>query len=1067
MPLTLTAPYIQANDLPLANTLTALGSAVDEVLTARLGGMSWLAFYPNVSQLETGDEFVFGTITNLATFTAPYAPITSKEFPAAPVGGQVYSYDSASKYVTVTGTSDFGVKTLNIKHYNWKSPIESTPSKWWAKYDKCERFHRLGVADIIIEGYTDPVAGNNSTFTWKAHWDKYGCIRIHNGNRFDLTWTDGSGSNVVIPAYGVKCARRLSRSGSFQWANNYIHETIDGDETTYDAEYNGQYAACMDKLTKVVETFENYCYFNADTDSDSTTRESVSFTGTDPVVSDYVYDWVYHKGIILSVVTEITSGTSSVVELQWNGVGSGFSANNRVNQSFSFGNQLLNISTAVSNPNWIHHLIPKSTNLIGIGIVDITNTPISSYVQGVGVWNHLQSPLLHGSISTSSYSYSKPYPPYADTANKVAFNYSVTNFIGYNWEALKWDATIAGVLPEYPLPVGVIATESIKKVSSAIGVQVDYTIRDPSQYCVALDDSMCDQIRVADGTSSLDFTCATHLGLYPSRRRFLPRQVRKYHDAGRLNGSGFAVYDWHPQDFDITGSLDQDASSISLILRDIHESPLQIEGLDWITYRPMDGNQTDSPMVDVGTWLHLPENYLAYVLENINRSGWWFQHYQSLLDNTHDQTWKLLTWRIPRTIEQFNDLARCVNNIREVNPVSLEELYKDPLPAGMRTKPWAYYPDELGIAVPNNWLLGYNDVDNRFSNWCSQWGIPVSSIDVSTIMTTPRKVWRTRVDTRLWPLYANPLHFIYDFDKLDYTVVDFNSNGITETVNAYSYQRKFAVNNANQQRILFGSAGSLSRYRYADYYDVAGAFNWCNIHIGTRQLGYRYTPTIEESMTLTKTEGVYYGDIAYEADYSRIANDWTDAQLLYRLPDTSGEWMETIEDKEHFRLMDITGGDDYVIVHIQEDPSIPSPTREFLVHTMNFSTDGKKYGVFDFNGGTTKFLSYSSNKLVPIDAGGNPAWQSIPYFSADYPVTIICSAEPYYSHYYESPWPEPDDPTEYEGFTTTNPTKVPLFVKRIETTDYPVTVDKINSWSGRSLNAWHVQIIKHSGVLRE
>jgi len=455
------------------------------------------------------------------------------------------------------------------------------------------------------------------------------------------------------------------------------------------------------------------------------------------------------------------------------------------------------------------------------------------------------------------------------------------------------------------------------------------------------------------------------------------------------------------------------------------------------------------------------------VLENINRSGWWSQHYESLLDNTHDQTWKLLTWRIPRTIEQFNDLARCVNNVREVTPVSLEDLFKNPLPRDMRIKPWAYYPDELGITVPNGWLLGYNDVDNRFSNWCSQWGIPVSTINIDSYRNVSRKVWRTKVDSRYSVKAGGIFHSIYGYDKLDYTAVDALNNNVTETVNGTTYRRKNAINNSLKEKILFGSSGNLNRYRYASYLDVAGAFNWLDdFYIGVEEAGYRYTPTIEESPSISIRTGTYYGNPAFDDGYSAIANDWYDAQMLYRLPDTNGDWMETLNDNAHFRLMDLNAGDDLITVHVQSDPDTIASPNEYLVHDMNYSSNARRYGVIALAGSTADFISYGPNKLMPIDTtNGKDVWQSIPYFSATYPCTIICSAEPYYSHSYVTPFPDYD--AEYESFSTVSPTKVPLFVKRIETTDYPVTVDKINTWSGRSLNAWHVQIIKHSGVLRE
>lgn len=1052
MSLSKTVPLIEAYNAPLATQLTSLSEAVDEILTARLGGYSWLAFTSN-PQLELGDVYAFGTITNFSYQPSQYSEI---EFPIAPTGGQVLSYNSASKYVSVTGMPDQGIKTLNRKYYNWRSPLESVPSKWWAKYDFCERFERLGVADILIQNYTDPTAGNNTTFTWKSHWDRHGCIRIHNGNRFDITWTDST-SSVVIPAYGVKCARRLTPYAQFTWSNNYIHKTYQGDETTWDAEHPGQVAGCVDRVTSIVDGMSSYCRFNAEPDSDSTSREKASFTNTDILGTDYLFDWMYHRGDVLSVVTELSSGTSSITPLHWNGLTTGFTPTGHITHDYSSGYSLT-LTTNRVNPNWMHHLVPKSTNILS-SIVEITNQPHNIYTPVPNVWNHLQSPKPYGSIRYSTGRYKKPYYPYENGDWYYEYNFSPRTL-----PAAEWSTTVVDVFPYDAPSAGAALIESNTfKTSDAIGKSAKYEIS-PTALQVGIDSTVAESANFSGST--IKITGATHLGLLCSRRRFLPRQVRKYQTAGRIS-AGAAVFDQHPQDFDVTGSLDQEASGLSLIMKEFGYSDMQIEDTDWTTTRPVEGEKTYYIGRAVGTWLHIPTNVIHYVLENIETPGWWYNNFDALLNNYAVPNWQLLTWRIPRLIEEYNDLAKCINNVKEVLPVQLEELYKNPLPGDMRVKPWKFYAGEYGYTVPYDWIAGYNNLDGRFTAWCNAWSITPRTIDISSYRNELRYVFREKSDYQLRPVFSteNTASFIYGMEQVPYTEVDYNGNYIDSVANGMAYARKFAIRSAQHERILFGSAGKLDKYRYVTKTDLDSAFSFLpNLVTGYRDGGYRYEPTIETPTSLTLRVGTLHGDPDKPSPIT--SNFWYDCQTYYRSPDTNGTWVETIEHLGRFRLMDFDGGSEYTIKTTQPDPSVDehvSPGYN-LVWNIDTTAEAKKYG--EFPDGNIRFNSYSPNKLLPIDSSGYRGWRQLPSFTADYPVTLICSAEPYFRHDYVDPWPEVYNSDPFDIYSTVSVSAIPTYVRTVSTSDYPITVDKLNNWFGPTLDCWHVQIVKHTGVLR-
>lgn len=81
----------EAPSAPTAAQINDLNSALDEILQARFGSRSFLAFAVGTAPgLEAGDRFRFGTATNLQQLIADEYDVAD-ETPAAPTAPEVVS----------------------------------------------------------------------------------------------------------------------------------------------------------------------------------------------------------------------------------------------------------------------------------------------------------------------------------------------------------------------------------------------------------------------------------------------------------------------------------------------------------------------------------------------------------------------------------------------------------------------------------------------------------------------------------------------------------------------------------------------------------------------------------------------------------------------------------------------------------------------------------------------------------------------------------------------------------------------------------------------------------------
>ena len=828
----------------------------------------------------------------------------------------------------------------------------------------------------------------------------------------------------------------------------------------------------MDQLNNIISLFYLFCRFNKTTDSDSTSREKASFTGDDPVGTDYFFDWLIHTGDILSVVTSKLDRTSSISTITWNGIGSGFASYSAsVGLNYAIASDYISFSSTYNVNDFFHHLIPKSTNLI-TNIVDLSNGTHLLTPPYTPSWNHLQYPSVYGNFVSSSAVYYKPFANEENTKENVVYSWAPYNQQGYDYPS-GWLAKLQEMFPAVTPVTGTSTlAQGYFKTSDAIGRMASMDLSS-SAYMMSIDDYISQWCTF--GSNSISQVGATNLGTLCSRRRFIPRQQRKYHDAGYIVGTA-AIYDSHPQDSQVAGTTDGQAGDIQLINADIKESLLQIEGTDWRTYRPLEGIMTGLIGGGKGTWLHTPTTAFHYILSKIwTNLAWWY-----LNKNTYATTgnYELFTWRIPRLIEEFNDLAECVNNVVRVIPCGLEELYRDPLPLGYRAKPWSNYPEptfefpntsrEVCSGVPYDWLAGASDEAGVFAAWCSTWGLTPRTINISSYRNQDRMVWVNRKDSRVYPVIDMTASYTWGVSIFPHSTVDINYVN-DDIVNGQYYPRRKALHSRYQERMLFGSAGSVTSYRYLTANDLDVVFDFIpNVPTGYREVGYRYTPVIETSTAVTKTVGNYYGDSAYNKP--NYYDSWTDAQLFYKKPDSIGSWYEILSDGEACRLMDSTTGSNPLIINKQDNPTIIERPEEYLVHEMTFTDEAIRYGesqISNFYYGNN-IASYATNKILPVEGSRQyQAWRHLPSITADYPIVIIASAEPYFIHTFV------EIPLEYEFiavkdiWTTITPDAVPVYIRKCSVADYPITVDKINSWTGQNLACWHVQIHKLSGVLRE
>ncbi len=875
MGLSLTAPTIAAGSEPSAQEHRELLLAADELLSARYNDRTWLVF-DTVPQLELGDVCLFGTPDNLDA-GAYTAYDVADETPANPSSGSVLSYDTATKVIWLTGYAD--TTTLNRRTVDY-NPGTGTET-WWVGTVRPQRWEPLRIADVLIEDYTDPVASDNVTFTWRSHWDKHGCVRFHNGNRFAITLTfeDASQTDVEIPAYGILCGRRTNHDQPFEWDSKYIHLTAEGDPINWQKRHDGQFAASMELLDVLLtDSANSWLRYVPVIDNDSTASEQSSFTGSAPSGSDNLWDWLWHRGLLASVVLDRRDGTTTVTYLQWNGLDSVPDATWSGHVTVTVGPfDAITFESDATAPSgagpteWEHDLIPISCNITGGAILQLQPGPVTLNPV-VGGWEHYSGPLpvaTLGSSGTTFYSTESGGSTTATVTERTASD--VTPGTSYP------DDTISDFLPA---PGS--GTTAIQKVFGAIGRTNAFTTSAGHGASIFSEELLR---RVDTSGVLMGWTTASHYSL-TGRLRFVARRPRKYHEAD-------PDQEYHPQDKDLLGTTDGLGGALGVELASVKSSPVSIEGDPW------DGIQTTT-----GGPMFVPTDQLHAVASNIAASGWWNTNRDRIIAGTFDDEDDGIAWRPPRLVEQWNAMANAINAVQEVYHADIRHLFKDPLPSDVNHPPFSYSGEDP-FAVPADWICGRHDSGDTLLDWALLWGVtPILGVpDVDTLAAIDRKVWQTQSNS------SGEVCLLDIILESDYNFVNSTTN-----VNGYDY-RGYSALDADRSRLLFGGAGDWSDYVYLTATLTEAVFDPLGVRVPPPPVGERYNPVIEEDSGMSAVNG----SIASGTPDPLTQSILCQAQQAYRSPDSSGTWLHVWDgelagiNNVGFRLTGAFGAEKFIV----------------------------------------------------------------------------------------------------------------------------------------------------------
>jgi len=1035
MSLTRTAPTVGSGGNISAESHRELLLAMDELIGARFNNRSWLIF-TCVPQLELGDVFIFGTPDNLSIGGAAYDP--ADETPPNPTSPDVVSTDTVTQVIWLTGYSD--TLTLNRRTVDY-DPGTGTET-WFVGTVLPQRFEPLRIADICVEDYTDPVAGVNTTFTMRLHWDKYGCVRVHNGNRFTLTlaFEGGGQDDIEIPAYGIVTLRREIADYIFEQDSYYLPLTIGSDDETewsdpitWTKASDGQTAGSMEVLTDLVSGLSDWCRFAPVLDVDTTASEKAYFTGSDPVGTDYALDWLIHKGKLLSVVLDRRDGATTVQELTWNGLASVPDASWSGIVDFDvYLTAWLRFQSAVTPPSgagpteWEHDLIPISTNLTGGQILPLVP---SSYLYGP----------LGGGDSAAPYTDPLPLGERASTATTVySTKYGGTTAIRYSHYLDEPAVTSVDLdidLETYAPDLG--GTGAWVKCFGASGRWEETT----TSATIGMSVFSTDLLARADTSGALLKWLTVRLGTYSPRFRFLAGEPRKYMAAGEESG-GSAVYDYHPQEKDIYGTPDGQGGPVTVDLKTISTSQIAIEGAAWTR-----------TATDRGADVFVPTDLLHVVAENIATPGWWATNRDRILAGTFEVEEQLMTWRPPRQTAQWNALANAMNAVQEVYRADIRYLHRDPLPDDINHPPWSY-SGENPFAVPAGWVCGrYDDDDGRLDAWGVTWGITIQADvpDVATLEAIDRTWWGQDKNT------AGEIVGLSQYLDSTYNVTD-----DLEVVNGYTFHFwKFWSKDAS--RHLFGGAGATDLYRWLHYDDAAAVFDLLGVAVPPPPAGERYDPVIETDSSVTQLTGTLgTGSVSFTTPINYVA------QTAYRSPSSTGTWIQVWDGELSgiryvgFRIIDSVTSQK---MRIQLKPGL-SGTEDWAVFEReassacigNWETSVRRKTVFN-----SAQTHSDSGAYFAIE---DNVWRSGVEIYSTTPVLVIAAPELWTDFAWDSPidatWSE--NPSEqytiYENPWTTGG------LRHAEFDAGTITPASLRTEGWNTHGAYHCQIVQRTGVLR-
>lgn len=1031
MNLTRTAPTVTVESDLSATTHRNLLLAADELLEARFNKRSWLVF-TCAPQLELGDLCIFGTPSNLSVSGAAYS--VAAETPPDPTSGDVLSTDTSTQVIWLSGYSD----TITLNRRTVEYPPGAGAETWWVGTVKPQRFEPLRIADICVEDYTDPVTGLDTEFTFRSHWDKYGCIRIHNGNRTPLKvrWEDASQAPVQIPPYGIICGRRPNHDEPFQFDSSYLPLTLEDDPLTWVKEAPGQTAASMETLTGLVSAMSGWCRFHPVLDTDSTAIEKQFFKNATPTGTDMLWDWLWHKGKLLSVVLDRRDGTTTIQELEWRGLSSIPDAtwNGIVSvdiDTVSFIRFWTEVTppTGATEEEWEHDLIPITTNLTGGQILQLT--PV----------NAILGPFAGGDSTTP---YTDPLPLGRRRSNLTTV-YS-TKYGGATTSKLTHYLDLASggspdldkTLNDYAPSMG--GTGAWVKSFGAIGRWEEST----SSATMGISEFPMDMLTRVNTSGAILSWLTARFTSYSTRRRFVAGSVRQYHAAGYDSG-GSAIYDHHPQEEHIRGTPDGLGGPVGLVLQPVLRSKIAIEGAPWIRQS-----------TDRGADVFIPGDLLHTVATNIQTPGWWATNRDRILAGTFEVEDQLISWRVPRLTDEWNALAAAINAVQEVHRADIRNLYRDPLPDDVNHPPWSY-AGEHPFAVPADWICGrYDNDDDRLTDWGSTWGVDVQVgvPDVATLETIDRMWWSADRNAD-GEIVAFNQHNEAFFDLVDQL----------EIVNGYTFHdHKFW--DKETSRLLFGGAGATDEYRYVTHTAAEAVFGPLGVFVPPPPAGERYDPVIELDASLNLLSSSFGSGTATSTSFVKYP-----AMTAYRHPNAAGTWLQVWHGAiagihEGFRIIDHVGSQRlrfWTRTGVGDPADEPWAVFERVVSTAcvenNEASPRRKtcWNAAHDHASADFYFSIEDN-----------AWRSGVEIHSIVPVLVIASPELWTDFAWDSPldptFSPPNSPgdqyTIYENPWTTGGLKHHEFAAGTIT---PQTL-RDNAWNVHG--AYHCQVLQRTGVLR-
>lgn len=947
------AGSIAAPSTPTAVQLNDLLSALDEILSARFGSRSFLAFAAGtLPGIDIGDRFSFGTPVNLVGLTTAYD--VAQETPAAPVGGQIVSWDVGTKVVFVTGITES--VTLNRQHVTFTPPA-GVADDYWFGWTRPQRFEPLRLADIAVEAYTDPVEATDTDFTFREHWDRHGCVRIHNGNRHAITvkFESGIQSDLIIPSYGIRVGRRTTFDGPFEFSKLYIAQTVAGDPMRWEKPHDGQFAASLELSALLCEAIvgEAWCrYISAKLD-DQTALDAPHFAGGPTIErTDYFADWLGHKGKILSVVLDKRDGAVVVDELTYGGVASLPDAAwaGKVLCELDGTDTYLEFTTAATAPagatsgEWEHDIIPISTNVMGLTPQSIRTTfQVDPNTLGAATVFASQ-PLGHWQLGDDGVTTTTQdlYEPFTNTtvSGGVAFvvsnalvDGSATSVLAGFGQLLSNPLSLA--IPGAPPDGFDPGTEGLYRCLGALCSFQGLTL-DGTEWTAGPSDFDPQLLRWAktDAPGTLEYLRLAGVGPTGTLRHFAARIPRRYHSSGSVVG-GFAVHGNHPSDSSVAGTADGLGGALGWTPAAVQTSRVQIEGVAW-----------DQQPTVAGRDVYLPVDAIHWVLANINTPGWWLANRTAVMAGTVPEEAKLLTWRMPREAAEMNALATIVNSVREVFNVTIEDLHKDPLPTGCLVPPFN------GFAVPILWGVGTYDTGGFLVLWLAAWGISAAGAvpDIGGLRGTTRQTWaRLRDVIHVGP--ADPggadVNVTYAIEARDHS--DFDAVEHITTVGGETFSSYEVWSEAGMVH-MFGAAYSDTDYVWATRGSIVAVFASLGVAMTPDLCGERYTPQHATSTSCSLVAGTIVGVADTQTPLRCDFHEWDgwvmdDTAFPIRNPFASSPtWMRVIGDYAVFRLSEPVGVDapHYAI----EDPDGgwdgTAPTEQDLIHEAQFTADERK-----------------------------------------------------------------------------------------------------------------------------